>query len=286
MTMRQSLNEMRNVDLTCILKTPSHVRCLFACHLPHRGGFEWRARCSTSIWWLSLFHPWWLSPFHPCHLFTPTSIWWLSPFHPRRVFPSTASNGYSAVIFATMRVTHRDSYAAKALLVLRRRWSLRTRLSPRGKLRRRLPKAIPSRGPWLADGFCCPVGSALTMTSSAPLPSTRQFMDSLSSLPTRVGGTREGPQFTRHVCSCVPSPGPRWTGRLQSAVASPTVLAFAISAVARHPHCHASWFTRGLCNGADRFTCATARTVASPSPTKDVYDRAFAGWVTPIQRRL
>ena len=30
-------------------------------------------------------------------------------------------------------------------------------------------QAIPSRGPWLACGLCCPAGSSLTMTSSAPL---------------------------------------------------------------------------------------------------------------------
>ena len=157
---------------------------------------------------------------------------------------------------------------------------------PEGRLRRRFPRTIPSRGPWLASGLCCPAGSSLTMTSSEPLPSARQLMDSLSSPPTRAGGTREGPQFTRHVCTCVPSPGPRWTGRLQLAVASPTALAFAFSAEARHPQCHASWFTRDLCNEADRFACATAHTIVSPSPTKDIYDRAFAGRVAPSRRRL
>ena len=139
---------------------------------------------------------------------------------------------------------------------------------PKGRLRRKFPKTLPSRGPWLASGLCCPAGSSLTMTSSAPLSSTRQLMDSLSSHPARLGGRREGPQFTRRVCSCVPSPEPRWTGRLQLAVASPTALAFALFAEARHPQCHASWFARGLCNEADRFTFATARTVASPSPTR------------------
>jgi hypothetical protein len=172
------------------------------------------------------------------------------------------------------------------MFALRLSWSSRTRPSPRGRLRRKSPMAIPSRGPWLAGGLCCPSGSSLTMTSSAPLPSTRRLMNSPSSPPTHSGGKGEGPQFTRRVCSCVPSPGPRWTGRLQLAVASPTALAFAISAVARHPRDHARWFLRGSCNEADRFACATARTVASPSPTKDVYDRAFAGRVTPNRRRL
>ena len=175
---------------------------------------------------------------------------------------------------------HSDLYAAKVSFVFHL-WSFRTRPPHGGKLEQKFPKTILSRGPWLASGLCCPAGSSLTMTSSEPLPSTRQLMDSLSSHPTQAGGKREGPHFNRRVCSCVPSPGPRWTGRLHLAVASPTVLAFAILAVARHPQCHASWFARGLCNEADRFACATARTVASPSPTKDVYHRAFAGRVAP-----
>ena len=97
------------------------------------------------------------------------------------------------------------------------------------------PETILSRGPWLASGLCCPAGSTLTTTSSEPLSSSRQLMYSLSRLPTQVGGKREGPHFNRRVCSCVPSSVPRWTGRLQLAVASPTVLAFANFAVARHP---------------------------------------------------
>ena len=89
-------------------------------------------------------------------------------------------------------------------------------------------------------------------------------MNSLSSPPSRTGRKREGPQFNRCVCSCVPSPEPRWTDRLHMAVASPTVVAFANFAVARHPQDHARWFLRGSGNEADRFTCVTARTIASP----------------------
>src|SRR5271157_1448730 len=35
----------------------------------------------------------------------------------------------------------------------------------------------PSRGPWLAIGLCCPVGSSLTTASSAPLNSSPPLMD-------------------------------------------------------------------------------------------------------------
>jgi hypothetical protein len=89
-------------------------------------------------------------------------------------------------------------------------------------------------------------------------------MNSLSRPSSRTGRKREGPQFNRRACSCVPSPEPRWTDRLHMAVASPTVVAFANFAVARHPQDHARWFLRGSCNEADRFTCVTARTIASP----------------------
>ena len=69
------------------------------------------------------------------------------------------------------------------------------------------------------------------------------------------------------------------------AVASPPVLAFANSAVARHPQDHARWFLRESCNEADRIACATARRLLALT-NKDVYGRAFTGRVTPNQRRL
>jgi hypothetical protein len=79
-------------------------------------------------------------------------------------------------------------------------------------------------------------------------------MDLRAGPPTQgpaSGGEREGPQFERCVSSYVPSPIPRWTGRLHMAVASPAVIAFANSFMARHPQDHARWFSRGSCNEAD-----------------------------------
>ena len=70
--------------------------------------------------------------------------------------------------------------------------------------------------------------------------------------------------YNRCVCSYVPFLKPRWTGRLHLAVTSPTVIALANSFVARHPHNHAHWFSRGSCNEANRFTCVAARTIVSP----------------------
>ena len=128
-------------------------------------------------------------------------------------------------------------------------------------------QAIPSRGPWLPCGLCCPAGSLLTTASCAPLALTRPLMNLRSGPPTQgpaSGGEQEGPQFNRCVCSYVPSPIPRWTGRLHTAVTSPTVVAFANFAMARHPQDHARWFLRESRNEADRIACATARTIASP----------------------
>jgi hypothetical protein len=57
-------------------------------------------------------------------------------------------------------------------------------------------RTLPSRGPWLASGFCCPAGSSLTMTSSETLGSSKPtyaFADGYSL-------SREVPQFTLPVC--------------------------------------------------------------------------------------
>ena len=107
----------------------------------------------------------------------------------------------------------------------------------------------------------------LTTTSSVLLVLTRTLMHLRAGLPTlgpATGGEREGPHFERCVSTHVPTPIPRWTGRLHMAVASPAVIAFANSFMARHPQSHARWFSRGSCNEANRFTRVAARTIASP----------------------
>src|SRR5262249_57753317 len=75
-------------------------------------------------------------------------------------------------------------------------------------------QAHPSRGPWLAIGFCCPVGSSLTTASSEPLHPSPWLMDSprgqLHPRNTAWGGNPEGPQFTPMDWAHVPPPLPRW----------------------------------------------------------------------------
>ncbi len=52
-----------------------------------------------------------------------------------------------------------------------------------------------------------------------------------------MGWNREAPQFTLCSCSPVPTSIPRWTRRLHLVISSPSVVAFALFAGARHPHC-------------------------------------------------
>ena len=58
-------------------------------------------------------------------------------------------------------------------------------------------RTLPSRGPWLASGLCCPTGSTLTMTSSETLHSSGPTYD----FATRSNLSREVPQFSLPVCS-------------------------------------------------------------------------------------
>jgi hypothetical protein len=57
-------------------------------------------------------------------------------------------------------------------------------------------RTLPSRGPWLASGFCCPAGSSLTMTSSETLDPSRRLI----SFAAGWHLDREVPQFTLPVC--------------------------------------------------------------------------------------
>ena len=114
----------------------------------------------------------------------------------------------------------------------------------------------PSRGPWLAIGFCCPGGSSLTTASSAPLDSSPPLMDSRRRLLhprlSAQGGNPEVPQFTPPDCARVPPPIPRWSRRVQVTVASSSVLAFAVGSRARRPH----WAFRGCRVHSERDLCS------------------------------
>jgi hypothetical protein len=72
-------------------------------------------------------------------------------------------------------------------------------------------------------------------------------------------GTERLPNLLCRSFSLVPPLAPRWTKRVPVAVASPLVVAFATSALARHPLSHALRFSRESRNEATKFACATAR---------------------------
>ena len=134
-------------------------------------------------------------------------------------------------------------------------------------------RTLPSRGPWLASGFCCPARSTLTMTSSETLDPSRRLMFSPSGRPWAE-------RFPNLLClsvSSVPSSVPRQTGRLHLAVPSSSALAFPISVVGRHLHSPRVPVPAWLCNGGCkvRFMLRPGR-IASPAPA-----RAFTFELSP-----
>jgi hypothetical protein len=89
--------------------------------------------------------------------------------------------------------------------------------------------------------------------NSRPLPPIYGLYDGSLPYGPVWAGIERLPNLLRMSLPIVPSSVPRWTERLPSAIPSPSVLAFAISAQARHPHFHANRFMRGSRNEAAKF---------------------------------
>jgi len=137
--------------------------------------------------------------------------------------------------------------------------------------RNRIPTAIQSRGPWLSSVLCCHTGSWLTMASSesvGPFQCLIFFVHWIFALRPRMGWYRQIPQFAPRICNSVPSSVPRRSCQVHLVVSSPTVLAFAKSAVARQPLPHTRRFSCGCVTRLQSSLYATARSLASPSPTR------------------
>jgi len=135
-------------------------------------------------------------------------------------------------------------------------WFFRDRAEAQAALPSLLPTALQSRGPWLANGLCCPIGSSLTTASSETLDPSHRFMSYYDgSLPYDLvwAGIERLPNLLRVSLPSVPSSVPRWTERLHMTVSSPFALAFAISTQARHPQPHTRRFSRGKRNEAAKF---------------------------------
>ncbi len=136
---------------------------------------------------------------------------------------------------------------------------------------------LPSRGPWLASGLCCPTGSSLTMASSETLVASRRFMLYTAGLcgPTTSHERPEVPQFTLRVFTHVPHSVPRQTVRLLVTVTSSYIIAFAIFALARRPLIHKIRFIVVCVTRLQVSLYATARWVCLPRSGQDFYFRAF-----------
>jgi len=104
-----------------------------------------------------------------------------------------------------------------------------------------------SRGPWLAVGLCCPVGSRRTMASSEPLAASCWLMASSTGLCVLLVA-RGSPIYSACLSHRAIS-GPRRTERLHETVASPFTVAFAVFAAARHPQSRAFRSQRGVSRG-------------------------------------
>ncbi len=205
--------------------------------------------------------------------------------------PSPTGEGLSArPTYARLRATYTEPQPAVPREGTPARTGATTVIEP--TLKRHsppLPPARPPRGPWLARGFCSPAGSSLTMASSEPLPPLRRLIAFVRTAPARrprLGWAGEGPHFPPPVCSTVPPPVPRRSGRLPLAVASPPALAFAILAPARLPQAHALRTRRGWRNEAAEFALCCGPVDCSLFSGKSLYSRACAPRVTPGRRRV
>ncbi len=137
-----------------------------------------------------------------------------------------------------------------------------------------------SSGPWLPVRLCCPVGSSLTMATSAPLSATRRFMDYTVRLRVQPASRRGSPIYSaspftpcRRPYSGGSSDCPRrFLGRwcclrhicTGSATTNPTT-----------PD------PVGCVTKLQRSLNATAWKCCLPCSGQDVYNRACVGWVTP-----
>jgi hypothetical protein len=136
------------------------------------------------------------------------------------------------------------------------RWLSRNRAIAQAALPSISATALQSRGPWLTNGLCCPIGSSLTMASSESLDPSRRFIfyyDGSSPYDLVWAGIKRLPNLLHVSFPSVPPSVPRQTERLHMTVPSPFTLAFTIFALARHPQLHARRFSHGSCNEAAKF---------------------------------
>ena len=111
--------------------------------------------------------------------------------------------------------------------------------------------------------------------NSQPLPSTYGLYDGSLSYGLVWTGIERLPNLLRASVSSVPPYVPRWTKRLHMTVTSSLILAFALSAQARHPQsCHAGSKAGSVTRLQSSLNCYGPDD-CSPFTGKDFYFRAF-----------
>ena len=131
--------------------------------------------------------------------------------------------------------------------------------------------AFPVQRPLARRALCCRSRSSLNMASSesvCPFQCLIFFVHWIFALRPRMGWYRQIPQFAPRIYNSVPSSVPRRSCRVHLVVSSSTVIAFTQSAQARQPQIHARRFSRGCVTWLQSSLYATARSLASPSPTR------------------
>jgi hypothetical protein len=158
---------------------------------------------------------------------------------------------------------------------------------PKGKKSRLASREQPSpEALGSPAGYVVPPGHRLLRPHpklSAPPAGLSSSSRRVSALRSCMGWNREAPQFPPRVCTTMPSPVPRRTGRLHIAVPSPPTLAFVLFARTRHPYSHAHRFPRGLRHEAAEFASCYGLVVCSPFTGKDFYFRAFTSLGHPSE---
>ena len=138
-----------------------------------------------------------------------------------------------------------------------------------------------SSGPWLPVRLYCPVGSSLTMATSAPLSAAQRIMVYAARLRDQPASPTEGPQFTLPILAphaVAPTPVVPATACDNAFVAGS---AFATFGRARQPQGPTSSGPRGSFNEAAAFTSCYGLGACSPRSGQGFYDRASMGRVTP-----
>jgi len=201
--------------------------------------------------------------------------------------PSKIPDGGFSPVRLQTRLTRRPPSRAcpRSLIGRHCRYLVSRRLIRSGSCDQSAPRTSDhdreSSGPWLPDRLYCPVGSSLTMATSAPLSATRRLMHYSVGLRNQSASRRGSPIYSAspftpcrhpysggsHECAqrCLPrghgpSPSLHWLGNHRPS-------RFRTS--------------EGCVTKLQRSLDATARRCCSPCSGQGFYDQAFMGRVTP-----